>query len=60
MPLSEFVPGQIWLQEYPIHFAGCDFDARMTVVRVADNELLIHSPCEIDPASGSGVRCRRP
>jgi hypothetical protein len=28
MPLSEFVADQVWLQDYPIHFASCDFDAR--------------------------------
>ena len=49
--MSEFVPGQIWLQDYPIHFAGCDFDARMAVIKVADSKLMIHSPCEIDAAT---------
>ncbi len=34
MPLSEYVPDQVWLQKYPIHFAGCDFDARMAVIRI--------------------------
>jgi hypothetical protein len=27
MSLTEFVPNQIWLKEYPIHYAGCDFNA---------------------------------
>ena len=48
MLLSECAPDQLWLQEYPIHFAGCDFDARMAVISVSDTELLTHSPCEID------------
>ncbi len=48
MALTEFVPNQIWLKEYPIHYAGCDFNARMSVVRVSDSKLLLHSPCEID------------
>ncbi|MEM8684357.1 MAG: DUF4336 domain-containing protein [Pseudomonadota bacterium] len=48
MPLNEFVPDQIWLKDYPIHFAGCDFNARMAVIRVSDTELMLHSPCEID------------
>ena len=55
MPLSEFVPGQLWLQDYPIHFAGCDFDARMAVIRVSDTELMIHSPCEIDSATRDAI-----
>ncbi|MGD8357579.1 MAG: DUF4336 domain-containing protein [Lysobacterales bacterium] len=48
MPLIEYLPDQVWLQEYPIHYAGCDFNARMAVIRVTDTELLLHSPCEID------------
>ncbi|MBU2678039.1 MAG: DUF4336 domain-containing protein [Gammaproteobacteria bacterium] len=55
MPLSEFVPGQVWLQEYPIHFAGCDFDGRMAVIRVSATELMIHSPCEIDSATRDAI-----
>ena len=43
MPLSEFVPNQVWLQDYPIHYAGCDFNARMAVVRVSDTDLLLHA-----------------
>ena len=48
MGLTEFIAGQIWLQEYPIHYAGCDFNARMSVIRLPDSTLLLHSPCEID------------
>jgi hypothetical protein len=48
--LTEYVPGQIWLKNYPIHYAGCDFNARMTVVRLPGSRLILHSPCEIsDP-----------
>ena len=50
MSLIEYIPDQIWLQEYPIHFAGCDFNARMTVVRISGSQLMVHSPCEIDAA----------
>ena len=55
MPLTEFVPGQIWVQEYPIHFAGCDFNARMTVIRISDAKLMLHSPCEIDSATKEAI-----
>lgn len=55
MPLSEYVPGQLWLQEYPIRFAGCDFNARMSVIKVSGKELLIHSPCEIDPETKKAI-----
>jgi hypothetical protein len=46
--LAEFVPGRIWLREYPIRYAGTRFLARMTVVRLDSGKLLIHSPCGID------------
>jgi len=55
MPLTEFVPGQMWLQEYPIHFAGCDFNARMTVIRISDTKLMLHSPCEIDSPTKEAI-----
>jgi len=55
MPLAEFVAGQMWLQEYPIHFAGCDFNARMTVIRISDTKLMLHSPCEIDSATKEAI-----
>jgi hypothetical protein len=55
MPLTEYLPGQLWLQEYPIHFASCVFNARMAVIKISDSELMIHSPCEIDPATKKAI-----
>lgn len=55
MELIEFVADHIWLQDYPIHFAGCDFNARMSVVRLADSTLLLHSPCEIDSRTKKAI-----
>ncbi|MEJ2117392.1 MAG: DUF4336 domain-containing protein [Alphaproteobacteria bacterium] len=46
--LEEYVPGQIWLSRYPIKYAGTRFDARMTVIRLRDGKLMLHSPCNID------------
>ncbi len=55
MVFTEFVAGQIWLQEYPIHFAGCDFNARMSVIRLPDSTLLLHSPCQIDSQTKKAI-----
>ena len=55
MSLTEFVADQIWLKEYPIHYAGCDFNARMAVVRLPDSKLLLHSPCEIDERTKESI-----
>lgn len=47
MPLTPYVVDQIWLCTYPIRFAGTRFEARMTVIRLASGELMLHSPCNI-------------
>ncbi len=46
--LFEYQKDGIWIKEYPVHYAGVDFNSRMTVIRLLNNNLLIHSPCEID------------
>ncbi len=46
--LFEYQKDWIWIKEYPVHYAGLDFNSRMTVIRLLNNNLLIHSPCEID------------
>ena len=55
MTLTEFVPGQIWIKDYPIRYAGCRFDARMTVLKISDTQLMLHSPSEIDPATKQAI-----
>jgi hypothetical protein len=49
-PLEELVSNRIWLKKYPVHYAGLDFHARTTVIRLSNGELLIHSPSPIDDA----------
>lgn len=46
--MNEFVSDSIWLHEYPIRYAGTRFNARMTVIRLADGRLMIHSPGPLD------------
>jgi len=46
--LAPFVPDRIWISEYPIRYFGSAFNARMTVVRLRDGGLWIHSPGPID------------
>ena len=48
MGLTEYVPDQIWIKQYPIHYAGLDFNSLMTVIRLSNGELMLHSPCDID------------
>ncbi len=46
--LYEYQKNAIWIKEYPIRYAGTTFNARMTIVRLTNGDLIIHSPCEID------------
>ncbi len=46
--LVTFFNDQIWIYEYPVRYAGIDLFGRMTVIKLANGELLIHDPCKID------------
>jgi hypothetical protein len=50
MPLTPYVADRIWLCAYPVRLAGTRFEARMTVIRLACGELMLHSPCDITAA----------
>lgn len=46
--ISEYVKDQIWLLEYPVRYGGMDLFGRMTIIRLANGEVLVHDPCKID------------
>lgn len=46
--LVEYIKESIYLVEYPIRFGGMDLYSRMTVVRLHDGRLWLHSPCKLD------------
>jgi Domain of unknown function (DUF4336) len=48
LELQEYIADQIWLCSYPVKFLGMVLDARMTVIRLTDGKLMLHSPCEVD------------
>lgn len=48
MTVHEYSPGTLWLMPYPVSLAGARFEARMTVVRLGDGSLLVHSPGPLD------------
>lgn len=43
----EFWSANIWVVEAPLRFFGVPFGTRMTVVRLGDGSLLLHSPIHI-------------
>ena len=44
--LEEYVHEKIFIVEYPIQFMGIDLFSRMTLVRLEDGKLWVHSPCK--------------
>jgi Domain of unknown function (DUF4336) len=45
--LHEVAPG-LWVVDRPQRFAGAELGARMTVIRLADGGLFLHSPVALD------------
>ena len=41
---------EVWVADAPNRFYGLEFGSRMTVVRLGDGSLLLHSPIAIDQA----------
>ena len=50
MLLANYVADQIWLCPYPVRMAGTRFEARMTAIRLASGQMMLHSPCHITAA----------
>lgn len=46
--LFELHQNSIWLLEYPISYAGTRFNSRMTLIRLKNGNLFLHSPCHVD------------
>ncbi|MGH9422422.1 MAG: DUF4336 domain-containing protein [Thermoanaerobaculia bacterium] len=55
MELTEFSKDQIWTRNYPVKLPICPISARMSVVRIGDGQLMLHSPCNIDDATAAAV-----
>jgi Domain of unknown function (DUF4336) len=46
--VQEFVPGRIWLIEYPIRYFGMHIYARTSLIKGQDGALIVHSGCPLD------------
>jgi len=55
MCLEEYISGKIWIVEYPVRFGGMDIYGRMTIVRLNDGRLFVHSPCKVDAVLKSEI-----
>ncbi|MDJ0805244.1 MAG: DUF4336 domain-containing protein [Gammaproteobacteria bacterium] len=45
--IIEYVPGQIWILEYPVRFTGMDLYGRTSIIRLGSGELMVHDPCVV-------------
>jgi hypothetical protein len=46
--LREVAPDRLWVAEMPHRLLGIEFGARMTVIRLRDGNLWLHSPIRLD------------
>jgi len=53
--LDVVVPGSLWVRSYPVRLGGARFTARMTVIRLGDGKVVIHSPGPFDQALAAAV-----
>jgi len=53
--INEYIPGTIYIVEYPVRFGGIDLFSRMTIVRLNDGKLWLHSPCELNASLKSEI-----
>lgn len=55
-PLFEYVSNEVWIAERPLRFYGMELGARMTILRLGDGGLVLHSPVALDADLEAGVR----
>lgn len=55
MQLTEFSKDQIWTGNYPVDLPTCPINARMSVIRLTDGRLMLHSPGDIDDATAAAI-----
>ena len=53
--LQEIVPGTIWVKRIPLRFYGIEMGTRMTVIRLADGGLFLHSPTRLDAETRAAI-----
>ena len=60
MLLTSYIAEQIWHRPYSVGLAGTRFEARMTVIRLASGQIMLHSPCEITAAVAAEISALGP
>jgi len=55
MQLEEFIDGQIWTAEYSVQLPFFPIKARMSIIRLDDGKLILHSPGPIDDTTAKAI-----
>lgn len=58
--LREIVPDRLWVADASHRMMGIEMGTRMTVVRLADGGLFLHSPVDLDPDLRAGLEALGP
>jgi hypothetical protein len=58
-PLTPFAEG-VWLDTAPVRFLGMQLTSKMTVLRLSDGNLLLHSPVALTPARRAAIEALGP
>ncbi len=58
-PLASFAEG-VWLDTAPVRFLGMRLSSTMTVLRLDDGNLLLHSPLAMTPARRAAIEALGP
>lgn len=53
--MEEFVEGQLWINNYAVRYSGINFFSRMTVIRLENGRLILHSPGPLDANTRSEI-----
>ncbi|MEM8607971.1 MAG: DUF4336 domain-containing protein [Myxococcota bacterium] len=53
--MPEQLADGVWAADMPLRFYGLEFGARMTLVRLSNGGLLMHSPIAIDPSMKADI-----
>jgi hypothetical protein len=59
-PLLRSLGANLWILDRPLRVLGLEIGARMTVCRLADRSLWLHSPVEIDAEARAELRALGP
>ena len=60
MDLKEQTADAIWTADYPVHYCGIGFSAQVTVIRLPDGRLILHSPSDIGAAAAARISALGP